>query len=179
MNSVNNYYVYMHKSPNGKVYVGITCQEPTKRWNNGKGYQHNEYFSRAIEKYGWDNFEHIIIAYNVGIGTAKEVEKDFIKFYDSTNPDKGYNITHGGEANWKGGNAKTMKQKNAEKYQRHRQQYLDNKKEYYQSHKQERDSYTKQYNQEHREELNAYYREYYKKHKTEISIRRKELRNAK
>lgn len=32
---MENYKVYMHTLPNGKRYVGITKQEPEKRWLNG------------------------------------------------------------------------------------------------------------------------------------------------
>lgn len=35
---MNNYCVYKHTSPSGKVYVGITKLKPKYRWNNGKGY---------------------------------------------------------------------------------------------------------------------------------------------
>ena len=65
-----SYLVYMHISPSNKRYIGITCQKPKKRWGkNGKGYERQEYFYRAIEKYGWDNFQHIIIAK----GLTKEI----------------------------------------------------------------------------------------------------------
>ena len=58
----DNYKVYVHISPNGKRYYSITCQEVEKRWKNGKGYYKNEYFTKEINKYGWDNIEHIVIA---------------------------------------------------------------------------------------------------------------------
>lgn len=29
------YSVYKHTFPNGKVYIGMTGQEPEKRWANG------------------------------------------------------------------------------------------------------------------------------------------------
>ena len=61
----NNYKVYMHTSPSGKVYVGITCQPTYARWKNGNGYKNNKHFYNAIIKYGWDNFEHQIILENV------------------------------------------------------------------------------------------------------------------
>ena len=32
----NNYTVYAHKFPDGKYYIGLTKQDPDKRWNNGK-----------------------------------------------------------------------------------------------------------------------------------------------
>ena len=58
-----NYTIYMHKNIiNGKVYIGQTIQENLEdRWKNGKGYKPCTYFYRAIEKYGWDNFAHIIL----------------------------------------------------------------------------------------------------------------------
>ena len=38
----------------------------------------NQPFFRAIEKYGWDNFRHIIIASDLTEMEAKEMEKDLI-----------------------------------------------------------------------------------------------------
>ena len=55
------YYVYRHISPNGKSYIGITKQEPTRRFQNGNGYKTQRAFYRAIQKYGWDSFKHEIL----------------------------------------------------------------------------------------------------------------------
>ena len=58
---MKTYTLYEHISPSGKIYVGITCRKPEYRWNYGKGYTTDQmYFKRAIDKYGWDNFQHII-----------------------------------------------------------------------------------------------------------------------
>ena len=92
----NNYTVYMHISPNNKRYIGITSQEPNNRWHNGNGYKGNQYFYRAIEKYGWDNFQHIIIAKQITEEEAKWIEIELIREFDATNKDKGYNISIGG-----------------------------------------------------------------------------------
>ena len=62
MSEKMNYKVYVHISPNGKRYYGITKQEIEKRWRNGKGYSNNDHFTNAINYYGWDNFDHIVIA---------------------------------------------------------------------------------------------------------------------
>ena len=56
------YTVYVHISPNNKYYVGITKQSVKRRWHNGTAYRKNTYFYSAIQKYGWDNFQHEIIA---------------------------------------------------------------------------------------------------------------------
>lgn len=92
------YTVYKHTAPNGKVYIGITKQDPKKRWQNGYGYKENKHFYRAILKYGWENIKHEIICQGpLSSAQAGAVEKSFIHLYDSTNPDKGYNHSIGGE----------------------------------------------------------------------------------
>ena len=93
----DNYAIYMHISPTNKRYIGITYQKPKRRWQNGKGYKNQKYFYRAIEKYGWDNFEHIIIAKGLDEETAKWLEIELIREWDTTDPNKGYNLTLGGE----------------------------------------------------------------------------------
>lgn len=89
------YIVYIHKNRiNGKVYVGIThYTNPEKRWKFG--YKNNPHFQAAINKYGWDNFEHIILFKNIQKELACREEQLLIKRYKK----KGicYNITNGGE----------------------------------------------------------------------------------
>lgn len=95
---MKSYTVYMHISPNSKRYIGITSQKPKQRFRDGKGYDGNKYFTRAIEKYGWDNFEHIIIVKGLSEDEAKWLEIELIREFDTTNKNKGYNQTLGGEA---------------------------------------------------------------------------------
>lgn len=90
--------VYKHTSPSNKVYIGITSDQPSRRWGrNGSGYYSNDHFRNAIFKYGWDNFKHEIIAEGLTIDQASEEEKRLIALYRSSNPDFGYNCTEGGE----------------------------------------------------------------------------------
>lgn len=97
------YYVYMHKNKlNNKVYIGITSQKPNQRWRNGTNYYGNKHFNRAIHKYGWiEGFEHIILYENITKEEAENKEIELIKYYDSTNQNKGYNIEHGGNSTGK------------------------------------------------------------------------------
>lgn len=98
-NEERKYIVYMHTSPSGKRYIGITCQNPPeKRWRNGHGYSGNEYFSRAILKYGWQNFIHEILFEGITQNEAEQKEVELIAYYKSNNKDFGYNQTNGGEA---------------------------------------------------------------------------------
>lgn len=92
------YKIYVHVNRiNNKKYVGITQQQIQKRWRNGNGYKKCIHFYNAIQKYGWDNFEHFIILDNLTKHEAMILEKVFILSLDSIN--NGYNITSGGEGN--------------------------------------------------------------------------------
>ena len=93
-----NYTVYMHITPNRKMYIGITSRKPQYRWNYGKGYVSNKHFYNAILKYGWDNIEHIIVAECLSKEDACAMEQKLIAKYDTTNPSKGYNRSIGDEA---------------------------------------------------------------------------------
>lgn len=94
---MGGYYVYMHILPNNKKYVGITKQNPKSRWKNGYGYASSPHFYNAILKYGWDNIEHIILASNLSLENASEMEKELIAKYNLTNRENGYNECSGGE----------------------------------------------------------------------------------
>lgn len=91
------FYIYMHKNKiNNKVYIGQTKRDPEKRWGqNGIGYKTQMFYS-AIQKYGWENFEHIILDTADTQELANIKEEQYIKKYDSTNPEKGYNLYSGG-----------------------------------------------------------------------------------
>jgi hypothetical protein len=90
------YTVYRHVAPNGKSYVGITRQEPKRRFQNGYGYHSQPAFSRAINKYGWDNFTHEVLESNLTEQEAFERETYYItKVYHSIAPN-GYNSKEGG-----------------------------------------------------------------------------------
>lgn len=91
------YSVYIHTTPNGKKYIGITTQKPEDRWINGLGYKKNTHFYRAIKKYGWNNINHEILFINLLESEATEIEKELIKKYKTMNPNYGYNSTSGGE----------------------------------------------------------------------------------
>ena len=86
------YTVYMHENKiNRKKYVGCTIQNPEHRWANGKGYS-NKFFNEDIIKYGWDNFEHIILETGLCREDAMKKEEFYIQKYNTTNPKYGYNI---------------------------------------------------------------------------------------
>lgn len=94
---MDNYTVYCHENlTNRKRYFGITCQPLHQRWRNGNGYRNNDFFYRAIQKYGWNGFEHLVIQDGLSKKEAESLEIKLINDYDTTNPSKGYNIEKGG-----------------------------------------------------------------------------------
>lgn len=98
------YYVYVHiNKSNGKKYYGIT-NNISARW----GHQGNAYiksscraFGAAVQKYGWDGFEHKILHKDISAEEACKLEQYYIA-RDKTNiyrygKSYGYNLTDGGE----------------------------------------------------------------------------------
>lgn len=74
---------------NGKVYIGQhSLNELGSYWGSGK------LIKRAIEKYGIENFERIILEKCSNQNELNEREKYWIKEKDSIN--SGYNLTEGG-----------------------------------------------------------------------------------
>lgn len=93
------YKVYIHINKiNNKKYIGMTSQSLKQRWRNGKGYKTNIAFSNAISKYGWNNFDHDILAKNLNKKQAEKLEMFFIRFYKTQNKKYGYNIESGGNS---------------------------------------------------------------------------------
>ena len=93
------YIVYQHKNKiNGKIYIGITSQKPEQRWGSqGCNYKSSPHFYSAIQKYGWDNFEHTILFTDLTKEQACLKEQELIKEYNSMNREFGYNSTSGGD----------------------------------------------------------------------------------
>ena len=85
---------------NGKIYIGITNQGVATRWykhisdarSNSPFPLHN-----AIRKYGKENFQIDFVEVVDDVEVLKEREIYWIKYYDSYNRKKGYNLTLGGD----------------------------------------------------------------------------------
>ena len=103
----NKWKLYVHRNQiNGKVYVGITSKSVEERWGyQGNGYKPHKnhkptHFWRAIKKYGWNNFDHMIILDNLSQDEAELLEQQYIQLFDSL--ENGYNSTVGGCVGSKG-----------------------------------------------------------------------------
>lgn len=106
---IGSVYIFINVI-NNKVYIGKTIDSYTYRWSCHKNSSklHNYYFYKAINKYGWDNFNKYVIFQTEELENTKEnkeyldkiileKEKYYINFYKSNNSEYGYNLTNGGE----------------------------------------------------------------------------------
>ena len=91
------YILYEHRNKiNGKRYIGITNNK-TKRWyGKGKHCDGCPYFFAAIQKYGWDNFEHNVLIYDLTREEASRLEKHYIEIFKTCDKAFGYNLAEGG-----------------------------------------------------------------------------------
>ncbi len=102
--SNSNYCVYMHIVPKeisgyayDKRYVGITSRNPEERWGkDGENYS-RQFFGHAIQKYGWDNIQHVIVYEGLTQNEASQKEMELIEKYETKLGYKGYNASNGGE----------------------------------------------------------------------------------
>ena len=97
----NTYKIYKYTNLiNGKIYIGQTIGDLTYRaGHNGYKYRKCPYFYNAIQKYGWKNFTSEILQDNLTRTQANELEIEYIKKFNSQNPEIGYNISDGGNTN--------------------------------------------------------------------------------
>ena len=101
MEETKNYTVYMHVNKiNNKKYIGITKTSVNKRWGrDGCGYRSDKQsvFCRVLQKYGWDNFEHVILYENLSQDEACNMEIKLIKEYKTQDSNFGYNVQPDGQ----------------------------------------------------------------------------------
>ena len=86
--------VYKHTFPNGKVYIGITSQDPYARWDNGMGYIKNKRMFYDIVQFGWNNISHEILKSGLSEKAARAMERDIILSFGKDGRIKTYNTAH-------------------------------------------------------------------------------------
>lgn len=100
------FFVYKFTNKiNGKIYIGETCNINIRKEKHFSTAKYGANFSKkstyllidkAINKYGKENFEFCIQEECLTEDKVYEREIYWIKYYDSTNMKKGYNLTEGG-----------------------------------------------------------------------------------
>ena len=73
----------------------MTSLSSKERWRGGKGYTHNKEFYSDICFFGWDGFDHEVIAEGLCEEDAKRLETRLISEFRTTEPQNGYNKSFG------------------------------------------------------------------------------------
>ena len=94
---------------NGMSYIGLTTTTLQYRWSKhiaeSKNVKNTKHLYKAIRKYGVENFVIEQIDETNDFEKLGELERKYIKEFNSTDPAKGYNLTAGGEKNKYDGNS--------------------------------------------------------------------------
>ena len=86
---------------NDKIYIGKTATSISKRWSQHKHDYliYDWHLYKAMRKYGLEKFSIEQIDSTDDFKELGMLEREYIKKYNSQNPNKGYNLTAGGESN--------------------------------------------------------------------------------
>ena len=170
-----NYVVYQHVTPDKMYYFGAT-QNVERRWsNNGAEYKRTS-LQPYIEKYGWENIQHIVLFRDQTKEDALWIENFLIE----TAQEDGVciNKQRSGLITKKEGYKQRHYQQNRDRileqkqdyYQKNRDEILEQKQEYYKHNKDKR----KKYLEENRDRILEQKQDYYQKNRDRILEQRQD-----
>lgn len=89
---------------NNKVYIGQTIKTSAQRFANhiydlNHNIHHSEHLQRSYNKYGKDSLLFEVIETIIDLAIIDDREIYWISFYNSVNPEFGYNRQYGGQVN--------------------------------------------------------------------------------
>ena len=158
----NNYTVYQHVTPDNMYYFGQT-QNIKRRWrNNGAEYKGTA-LQPYIEKFGWDNIQHIVLFKDQTRENALWTED----FLITTAQEDGVCINKqrsGLVSKEEDYNKNQCKQY----YEENKQQILDKKQQYYEENKQQILDKKQQYYEENKQQIRKQHKQYREQNKDKI-----------
>lgn len=154
---VNGYWVYLHRTPDGMVYVGRSGRYDTNRRWHPLLYKRNSLWE-YIEKYGWDNIQHELVKDRLTKEESFKLESELIRKYK----EDGICINKNGSGGL---------QCDGEKKKYDHQYYLD--------HREELRENSRRYRETHREAYNAKARARYAANREQINAKARARRAAK
>ena len=191
----NNYSVYQHVTPDGMYYFGQT-NDIKRRWrSNGAGYKRTA-LQPYIEKFGWDNIQHIVLFKDQTRENALWIE-DFLittaredgvcinkQRSGLISKEEGYNKNqmkyireqnHENEVRkrkeYYEKNKKQIKEQQKQYYEKNREKILEQQKQYYETNKDKKLEYKRQYRQKNKDKINEYKRQYRQRKKLEKQLK--------
>ena len=173
------YVVYQHVTPDGLYYFGAT-QNVERRWsNNGAGYKGTA-LQPYIEKFGWNNIQHIVLFRDQTRENALWIE-DFLittaqedgvcinqrrsglvskeEGYARDRNQKYYEQNKDKKQQYYEQNKEQIREQNKQYYEQNKQQILEQQKQYYEQNKQQILDKKQQYYEENKDKKKQYYEE--------------------
>ena len=142
----NNYTVYQHVTPDGLYYFGQT-QNVEKRWsNNGIHYKETSLYP-YIEKFGWDNIQHIVLFRDQTRENALWIENFLIE----TAREDGVCINK-----QRSGLISKEEEYQQQYYEQNKDKILEKQKQYYEENKDKRLEYKRQYYEKNKDKIIEY-----------------------
>ena len=175
----NNYTVYQHVTPDNMYYFGQT-NNIKRRWrNNGAEYKRTA-LQPYIEKFGWDNIQHIVLFKEQTRENALFIENFLIE----TAREDGVciNQRRSGLISKEEGYKKQYYEENKEQirgqqkqyYEENKQQIQEQNKQYYEENKDKRLEYQHQYYEENKQQIQEQNKQYYEENKQQIQEQNKQ-----
>ena len=171
----NNYSVYQHVTPDGMYYFGQT-QNVEKRWSNNGSLYKRTALQPYIEKFGWDNIQHIVLFREQTKENALWIEDFLIE----TAREDGVciNKNRSGLVSKEEGYSQEYYEQNKDKFKEYYEQNKDKireyQQEYCQKNKDKKQDYDKQYYEQNKDKKLKYQQEYYEQNKEQIREQQKQ-----
>lgn len=146
------YWVYAHTTPNGMIYIGMSKQQPCRRWQKSLYKTHNS-LAQYIEQYGWENIEHRVVIDGLTKKQAEQWEDRLIQALSMNGLCINKQRSGGIYRDDKQAYDKQWREDHKEERTAYNQAY---NKQYYEGHKEEHKAYDKQYRKDHKAERKAY-----------------------
>ena len=160
----NNYSVYQHVTPDGMYYFGQT-NDIKRRWrNNGAEYKTTSLYP-YIEKYGWDNIQHIVLFKDQTKENALWIED----FLITTAQEDGVCINKN-----RSGNISKEEGYSQEYYEQNKQQIREKQNQYYETNKEQIQERHKQYYETNKGQISEQKKQYYETNKEQILEQQKQ-----
>ena len=156
----NNYSVYQHVTPDGMYYFGQTSNIKRRWRNNGAEYKRTA-LQPYIEKFGWDNIQHIVLFKDQTRENALWIENFLIE----TAREDGVCINK-----QRSGLVSKEEGYSQEYYEQNKQQILDKKQQYYETNKDKK----RQYYETNKEQISEQKKQYYEQNKQQIREQQKQ-----
>ena len=170
----NNYSVYQHVTPDGMYYFGQT-NNIKRTWEGNGCHYKGTALQPYIEKYGWDNIQHIVLFKDQTKENALWIEDFLITTAQEDgvciNKQRSGNISK--EEGYNQEYYEQNKDKFKEYYEQNKQQILEQNKEYREQNKEQIREYKKQYREQNKEQIREYNHQYYQRKKKEKQFKEK------